>query len=161
MTAPPVVDLDRYARSVLAEAAARFPLSREPGLEWSGRMTTTAGLALYRPWTIRLSSRVLDDAAKVRSTLLHEYAHLLAVDRDGLGAANHGPSWRRAMRDLGQEPSVRHDYAVERRIARRRVVYRCAGCGAEIVRARRLARGRRWVHTPCGGALRLTRVEEC
>lgn len=129
-----------------------------PKVVWR-RYRVTAGIAYYRTCIIGLSSIVLKDAEAVRETLLHEYAHLLAVHRHGPAAANHGPAWQQAMRDLGVKPEVRHTYAVERNVARQRVTYVCVRCGAAIVRTRRLPKSRKYVHTDCGGSLRLHMVE--
>ena len=145
-----MLELDRLLRV--------HPLRRRPALIWKP-WPSTAGRADFLRWEILLSSRVLDTPERVLATLVHEYAHLLAFSRDPRNGRGHGEVWRAAMRELGAEPRVRHDYPVVRRVSRTRAIYRCAGCGTEIVRARRLARGRRWVHAACGGGLRLERVE--
>lgn len=128
-----------------------------PSLQWKA-YRVTAGMAYYRKGIIGLSPLVLKDEAAVLETLGHEYAHLLAVARHGTKAANHGPHWQRAMRDLGLEPKVRHTYQVERNAPRQKVTYRCLKCGASIDRARRLPSRRRYLHVPCGGDLRLESV---
>lgn len=92
-------------------------------------------------------------------TLLHEYAHLLAVARHGNKAGNHGPAWQKAMRDLGREPIVRHTYEVERNARRQQVIYKCTKCSKEFARGRKLPRGRKYLHAACGGPIRLVRVE--
>ena len=102
---------------------------------------------------------MLNAPERVVATLIHEYAHLLAFDRHGRHGTGHGPAWRAAMAELGATPTVRHDYPIVRNVPRQRAVYRCLGCGAEIVRARRLPQGRRWAHAACGGGLRLERIE--
>lgn len=119
----------------------------------------TAGMAYYRLRTIGLSSIVLRDAEAVRATLRHEYAHLLAFHRAGPAGAGHGEPWRKAMRDLGETPQVRHRYEVQRNEKRQRVTYECLRCGSAIVRSRRLPSRRRYVHANCGGDLRLRAVE--
>lgn len=155
---PPVApELRAVADAELARLAAAFPLGYPPVLQWKP-YRVTAGMAYYRKGVIGLSPLVLKDEAAVRETLGHEYAHLLAVARHGVKAANHGPQWQRAMRDLGLEPKVRHTYMVERNAPRQRVTYRCLGCGASIERARRLPRKRIYLHVPCGGHLRLESV---
>lgn len=146
--------LQDLAPTILDEAMALHPLPARPNLEWSGRLRTTAGLAVFPTQTIRLSRVVLDDAEKLRATLLHEYAHLLAVHREGPRGVGHGPAWRRAMLDLGESPRRCHDYPVERRPRPRPYGYRCQRCGAEMSRARPLDPRRRYVHTGCGGGLR-------
>lgn len=155
---PPVApELRAAAIQELAHLVATFPLGYPPVLHWKP-YRVTAGMAYYRKGAIGLSPYVLKDEAAVLETLRHEYAHLLAVARHGPKAANHGPHWQRAMRDLGLEPKVRHNFEVERNTPRQRVTYRCLGCGAAIERARRLPTRRKYVHARCGGDLRLESV---
>jgi SprT protein len=142
----------------LGQLCEQFPLGYEPEIVWRG-YRVTAGLAYYRKGVIGLSTRVLKDEKAVLDTLVHEYAHLLAVVRHGNRAAGHGPAWQRAMKDLGQEPKVRHSYEVERNVSRQSVTYVCVRCGLPIVRARRLPKRRKYVHANCGGALRLAKIE--
>jgi len=151
-------DLSNIAEAALSEAVARYPLSYVPKIVWKG-YRVTAGIAYYRTGIIGLSAFVLKTPEAVRETLLHEYAHLLAVHRHGRAAANHGPHWQKAMTDLGVEPTVRHTYQVERNVSRQRVTYVCVRCGTPIVRSRRLPKSRKYVHTDCGGSLRLHKVE--
>jgi predicted SprT family Zn-dependent metalloprotease len=146
-----------FADSLLADLCRRFPTGHSIRLEWR-LYRVTAGIAYYRTWTIGLSRGVLKDEAAVRDTLIHEYAHLLAVARHGPKAANHGPLWQAAMRELGAEPTVRHSYPVERNQRRQTVIYRCQACGKEFSRHRRLPKKGRWVHALCGGDLRLVAV---
>lgn len=151
-------NLARYADEILQEAVRRYPMGYIPTIRWK-RLRVSAGLAYYRRGEIGLSSLILDTPEKVRDTLLHEYAHLLAYYRHGQKAANHGVYWKQAMEDLGQEPKVRHTYACERNAARQRVIYRCQTCGAMIERTRRLPRRRKYVHSSCGGDIRLVAIE--
>ena len=142
----------------LKELTIQFPLGYQPQLVWKG-YRVTAGMAYFRKGVIGLSFNVLKDETHVLDTLVHEYAHLLAVARYGVKAAGHGEPWRQAMRDLGQEPKVRHNYPVERNIPRQRVTYLCVKCGRSIFRARRLPRRKRYIHVNCGGDLKLAKVE--
>jgi len=142
----------------LRELCAQFPLGYEPELIWKG-YRVTAGMAYYRHGIIGLSNRVLKDEYTAVETLVHEYAHLLAVARHGTRAAGHGEPWQRAMRELGQEPKVRHNYEVERNEKRQKVVYTCLRCGKSFERARRLPRRRKYVHANCGGSLKLAAVQ--
>jgi len=150
--------LQAAAKLRLDQLCEEFPLAYVPEVVWRG-YRVSAGLAYYRTGVIGLSTRVLKDEKAVIETLVHEYAHLLAVARHGARAAGHGPAWQRAMLDLGQQPKVRHNYEVERNTARQSVTYVCVRCGRSIVRSRRLSKRRRYVHANCGGALRLTKVE--
>lgn len=150
-------EMERLAQQILAEAMTRFPLRQLPRLRWKP-LRVSAGIAYYRKGEIGLSSILLDTPDRLRVTLLHEYAHLLAVERHGRRGANHGPYWKQAMDDLGLEPRVRHNYDVERNAARQSVVYRCRRCGSEIRRSRRLPRNRKYVHARCGGDLELKEI---
>src|SRR5438105_1140594 len=140
--------LRALADEILREAMERFPLSYVPVIRWKN-LRVSAGMAYYRVGTIGLSALILDTPEKLRLTLLHEYAHLLAYDRHGKKAANHGIYWKRAMLDLGLEPKVRHNYECARNSARQTVTYRCQKCGASIERSRRLPRNRRYIHVRC------------
>ncbi|AIE85572.1 SprT-like domain-containing protein [Fimbriimonas ginsengisoli] len=153
-----VTALREAAELALEEAVNLFPLPYVPILIWKG-YRVTAGMAYYRSGAIGLSTRVLQTPEAVRETLLHEYAHLLAVHRHGKKAANHGEFWRQAMRDLGQAPQVRHSYEVERNVPRQQVTYVCIKCGKPFVRARRLPKRQRYIHRNCGGDLRLQSIQ--
>ena len=145
------------ANALLEELCLRFPLGYRPTLLWRP-YRVTAGMAYYRARAIGLSIHVLQTEDAMRETLLHEYAHLLAVQRAGKKASGHGPVWCQAMRDLGLEPKVRHNYEVVRNVPRQKVTYQCVRCGAAILRSRRLPRRKKFVHASCGGDLRLTEV---
>jgi SprT protein len=137
----------------------RFPLGRRPELLWKG-LRVSAGIAYYRINRIGLSRHLLTDEDRLRSTLVHEYAHLLAFERHGQKSVGHGPLWKQAMHDLGAKPERTHCYEVERNTARQVVTYQCRKCGASILRNRRLPRRRKYVHANCGGGLRLVGVDE-
>src|SRR5262249_19505947 len=104
-------------------------------------------------------TRVLKDEASVRDTLIHEYAHLLAVHRYGKKGAGHGPEWQHAMREMGLEPKVRHNYHVERNQRHQSVTYRCGRGSKLFVGGRRFPGGARYLHLNCGGELRLLQVQ--
>jgi predicted SprT family Zn-dependent metalloprotease len=117
-------------------------------------------MAYYKKGEIALSSVVLVSQEQVQATLVHEYAHLLAVKRHGMRAGAHGAAWRQAMIDLGAEPKVRHNYEVLRNKPRQQVTYLCVKCGKEFDRTRRLPKRRKYVHASCGGALKLKAIVE-
>jgi predicted SprT family Zn-dependent metalloprotease len=127
-------------------------MKRKPTLEWRP-YRTTAGKAHFDRWAISLSIHVLDTPEKLDSTLKHEYAHLLAVDRHGMKAANHGIYWKAAMAELGEEAEVRHRYTVGRNQSRQVVVYRCKKCRTEFERKRKLPKRRKYLHRACGGSI--------
>ena len=149
--------LIQLANTILEEAVARYPLTYIPQIRWKN-LRVSAGMAYYRSGTIGLSAMILDTPEKLRLTLLHEYAHLLAYDRHGRKAANHGIYWKQAMLDLGLEPKVRHSYECARNQVRQIVSYRCQKCGCIIDRKRKLPRNRKYVHAQCGGGLKLFSV---
>lgn len=154
----PMSSLVTTADAILTELCAAHPLGYTPVLVWKN-LRVTAGVAYYTKGVIGLSKLLLTDEERLRRTLVHEYAHLLAVVRHGRKAAGHGPTWRQAMLDLGAEPAVTHNYAAKRNVRRQAVTYRCKKCGAAIVRARRLPRRKKFLHAECGGAISLESVD--
>jgi len=144
---------------MLDELMRTHPLKARPQLVWKS-LRVTAGVAYYRHNTIGLSKNLLVDEVRLRSTLIHEYAHLVAVERHGQKAAGHGPYWKRAMTELGVTPERTHCYEVQRNERRQQVTYVCVRCGAQILRSRRLPKRRKYVHAQCGGGLRLMSVEK-
>lgn len=151
-------NLEALAEIWLEELLNRFPLKNRPALVWRN-LRVSAGIADYRKCEIRLSRTLLTDAERLRSTLLHEFAHHLAYERAGRKGANHGPYWQQAMRDLGEKPEVYHRYEVERKPRFKPHVYRCQTCGLEFRRLRRIPRNRVYQHVKCGGFLRFDRTE--
>ena len=155
----PSPELAALAEAELDRLLSRYPLGYRPALEWRA-FRTTAGMAYFRRRAIGLGAAVLTTPERLVETLVHEYAHLLAHARHGAAGVGHGPAWRQAMADLGAEPRVHHAYEVVRNAPRRRVVYRCLGCGALIERRRRLPGRGIYVHARCGGGLRFEGVKE-
>jgi predicted SprT family Zn-dependent metalloprotease len=147
--------LEHSAGVLLADLVSRFPIGYCPALVWKN-LRVTAGSADYRNGIIALSKRLLVDEERLRVTLIHEYAHLLAVARHGRRAAGHGAPWKKAMADLGEVPRRTHDYPVDRNRPRQEVAYRCLKCGQVLLRKRRLPKRRTFVHSGCGGAIRFT-----
>jgi predicted SprT family Zn-dependent metalloprotease len=145
-------ELISAANAALEEAWNRFPMRTRPTLEWKS-YRVTAGMAYFNHWSIGLSYTVLNSVADVRETVLHEYAHLLSVDRHGRKGAGHGRHWQKAMIDLGLEPKVRHQMPVERNVARQKVIYRCKKCNTKFEKRRRFPKGRLYIHLNCGGVL--------
>lgn len=152
------MEMQARAEAILDELMLRHPLRARPVLVWKS-LRVTAGIAYYRNNTIGLSRQLLTDEDRLRSTLVHEYAHLLAVERGGQKAAGHGPVWKQTMLELGEKPERTHCYEVKRNSRRQQVIYVCVRCGAQIVRSRRLPRFRKYLHVQCGGGLRLKSVE--
>lgn len=138
---------------MLRELSTRHPLGYEPTLQWRA-YRTTAGMAFYAGGRIALSAHLLTDRERLVSTLLHEYAHLLAFVRHGAAGKGHGRPWREAMRELNAEPEARHRYDCRRNIARQTVRYRCNLCGKRFEKRRRYPKGQSYIHLNCGGVLR-------
>lgn len=105
-------------------------------VEWSNKLRTTAGLtrlkrrqmdftpgvAPLRVASIELSSKVLDDVERLRSTLLHEMVHAAAWIIDGVSKPAHGPCFRKwaaiAMRRVPSiEVTTTHDYQIQYKYA--------------------------------------------
>lgn len=145
-------ELEELAQRRLQDLVTAHPLGYNPSLEWR-RLRVTAGLADFRRGAVILSRVLITDPDRLESTLLHEYAHLLAFARHGRRGTGHGAAWRSAMVELGQTPQVTHRYPVERNVPRQAVAYRCAACGAEFVRRRKLSRKFIYRHVGCGGRL--------
>jgi SprT protein len=145
------------ANAELDRLCAAFPLGYRPTLEWRP-FRTTAGMAYFRRRAIGLGAAVLTTPERLRDTLVHEYAHLLAFKRSGPAGRGHSGPWRQAMVDLGAEPRVRHTYEVARNAPRQRVIYRCVRCGTCIERRRQLPKKSVYVHARCGGGLKLEAI---
>ncbi len=150
--------LELFAENLVEDLMRDHPVKRRPTLRWKA-LRVTAGIAYYRTYEIALSRKLLIDEQRLRDTLIHEYAHLLAYDRFGPKAANHGPEWRTAMRELGAKPERTHCYQVDRNKTRQRVTYECQRCGKHLFRTRRLPSKHRYFHVDCGGGLKLISVE--
>lgn len=146
------LDVQDVAERRLGELAITHPIGYTPELEWRS-LRVTAGLADFRRRAIILSSILITDSERLESTLLHEYAHLMAFARHGRRGGGHGAAWRTAMLELGRQPTVTHSYAVERNVPRQAVAYRCQACGAEFVRRRKLCSRFAYRHVGCGGRL--------
>lgn len=144
--------LKARAESLLDELMANHPIGPRPLIKWKA-MRVSAGLAYYQEWAIGLSTRLITDEHRLELTLKHEYAHLMAVARHGRKGAGHGPPWRQAMIELGEDPKVRHDYPVERNRPKSAVRYRCDRCSEEFERSRKLPQGRVYRHVGCGGVI--------
>jgi SprT protein len=148
-----------YAEKRLDELCESHPIGYRPKLIWK-RLRVTAGQAFFRTGVIGLSAVILVDETRLEETLLHEYAHLMAYVRKGRKGVGHGEPWKSAMRELGQEPKVRHKYEVQRNAPRQELTYGCLRCGATFTRRRRLPKRRKYVHAACGGDLVLREVAQ-
>lgn len=88
----------------------------------------------------------------VKDTFLHELAHLFSIN-----VSSHGSLWQNYCRRFGIEIRVSHGYKSFKTAHNRmpmKLVAHCVECQTDILRARRLARGRKW-KCRCGGRLLL------
>jgi predicted SprT family Zn-dependent metalloprotease len=110
---------------------------------WNQRMRSTAGRAFWPEGRIELNPRLLDFAPdEVRSTMLHELAHLLAYARAGRRRIKaHGAEWRQACRELGiPHESVTHSLPLPSREMAKKWRYTCPVCQESIERVRKMKR---------------------
>jgi predicted SprT family Zn-dependent metalloprotease len=155
--ANPSQELERAALTLIENLVARHPLGYKPRLIWRP-FRTTAGQADWSKGTISLGVGVIDCQEKLRDTVLHEYAHLLAVQRKGEEGRGHSPAWRQAMKDLGVPADVKHNYACRPNKRRQVVLYGCSKCHREFVRSRQLSPRKSFYHLGCGGRIELMRI---
>lgn len=140
----------------LSRCMGQAPMKHPPEIIWR-RLRSSAGLARFQRNEIILSSLILQSIESVESTLVHEYAHLLAFERHGKKAANHGPFWQECMVELGQEPKRCHRYETPAR-QHSIIKYRCKKCGFILERKRLFPKGRIYLHRQCEGRLELLEV---
>lgn len=152
-------ELRDLAEELLDALCTRFPMDYRPAIVWKP-LRVSAGMAYFRQKAIGLSSILLIDSERLERTMVHEYAHLLAVYRHGIHGKGHGPHWQQAMIDLGEKPEVYHRYEVQRNQRRQTVRYQCLKCGVGFDRARKLTSLNRYRHVNCGGKLKFVGVEE-
>lgn len=125
-----------YERYRQAYFDGQVPPVTEVQIEWSSRLTASAGLCKPQQRIIRLSTHYhRKHPDEVGMTLLHEMIHLLVP--------GHGPAFRQWMEEIGRRGGRVARYATERATPRAiRWVYTCR-CGQVYPRARRLPHGGR------------------
>lgn len=131
-----------------------LPPPQQVRIEWSNRLTSSAGICYPKRRTIRLSTHYhVSHPDDVESTLLHEMIHLIVP--------NHGPdfyAWIEAIRRQGGQVA-RYPKARATAAQPPRWRYHCQKCGEEWSRYRRLRNGGRdYMHKGCGGKLGETPV---
>jgi predicted SprT family Zn-dependent metalloprotease len=134
--------LEATAREILSPLGAE-ELGRIIHVEWNARLFSAAGRADSHRNLISLNPRLREhDAAEIDRTLRHQLAHLLAQFRAGRRRISpHGAEWRRACRDLGIADEARcHTLPFPVKKRERRFLYKCARCGEEFPRVRRIKR---------------------
>jgi SprT protein len=114
-------------------AVGRIDLAHRIKWEWNSRFTRRLGDASPHLMRIRLSIPLWDrvDDAKHRNTVVHETCHLLAPIIAGGRVQSHGATWKRLMRQCGQEPNRCHN-ADRTGLARTMPRVATATCGCMI-----------------------------
>ena len=119
-----VETLKEFDRLVFANA-----LFESINVEWSNKLRTTAGRAVLkqklcqgtgkvRMSTIELSSRIIDNEARLRSTLMHEMCHAAAWIVDNVNKPPHGQCFKKwakkAMANVRDITiTTTHDYEID------------------------------------------------
>ena len=106
-------------------------------------MRTTAGRAFWPEAKIELNPKLEELAPdEVKSTLLHELAHLVAYARAGRKRINaHGVEWRQACADLGiPRERATHSLPLPGRTMQKKWRYACPACGEGFDRVRKMKR---------------------
>ena len=119
-------------------------LPEDMTVSWNSRLRTTAGLTytskrvvggqVVRSARIELAAKVLTDAHRVRSTLLHEMCHAAAWLVDGVNKPPHGPVFKRWAAKASRAYShyavqTCHAYEIEYKHT-----WQCTECGSEFGR---------------------------
>ncbi len=127
-----------------------------PRVQFSNRMTSTAGLA-YTSYTkecrVKFSLFFMETVPQHEydPTIAHEVAHIWADKMLG-SDAKHGWSWKQVMRAIGQKPDVCHTYDSKPRKKRAKVRIYC-GCEGGTLMGRtqynRLLRGKNYTCRKC------------
>ena len=118
-------------------------LAERVSVQWSKRLTSTAGNATIDTGLIKLNPLVQEiSQEEVMRTLKHELAHLIAYERAGRRKIKaHGSEWQVACGELGIEGEERcHELPLPRRRHTPNHAYQCPGCGEVILRVRSLKR---------------------
>lgn len=118
-------------------------------VEWSNRLTSSAGICYPRKQVIRLSTHYHQNRPEeIENTLLHEMIHLIVP--------GHGPAFYHWLHKIRSQGGQVARYAKARATDHApRWRYTCRLCGRQIERYRRMANGGRYHrHRGCGGAFR-------
>ena len=143
---------------------------------WSNKLRTTAGVTRllqrtthhgsstrenhHRSAVIELSTKVLDDTQRLRSTLLHEMCHAAMWLVDQVSKPPHGACFKKwaalAQRRVPEYPAVTttHNYAITFKFA-----WACDNCGAVIKRHSRSIDVRRQACGSCSGGGNLVEIQ--
>lgn len=128
------------------QGVAVLPAAEHVRIEWSSRMTASAGLCYPARRLIRLSTHYhARHPDEIEATLLHEMIHLVVP--------GHGPEFYRWMERIRALGGRVERYCRERPLPKRGVrwTYTCRSCGRIYPYTRRLAHGgRRHYCRRCG-----------
>lgn len=132
----------QLAQGLAADGYA-VPALTQVRIEWSGRLTSSAGICYPKRRIIRLSPHYhVRFPAEIGPTLLHEMIHLIVP--------GHGPAFHRWLEYIRVQGGTVHRYAQER-AAPARWVYVCRRCERRYPRQRRLkGHGRHHCCRTCG-----------
>lgn len=123
-----------------------LPPIEQVTVEWSNRLTSSAGICYPRQRIIRLSTHYHQvHPTEIQSTLLHEMIHLIVP--------GHGPAFYQWLERIRLQGGHVTRYAVARATDHTpRWRYTCRLCGRQIKRYRRMSNGGRFHrHRDCGG----------
>ncbi len=105
---------------------------------YNPRLRTTAGRAMIEERRVELNTRLLtENPAELIPTLVHELAHLAALDRYGYGNVSpHGRHFITLMRSAGFSGEATHHLPVTHLKRRRRrylYLHRCSDCDCSFI----------------------------
>ncbi|HCX04033.1 MAG: SprT-like domain-containing protein [Tissierellales bacterium] len=131
-----------------------LPKSSEMTIEWSGRLTASAGICYRKPKNsiIRLSTHYHEDFPEdIENTLLHEMIHLKVK--------GHGPEFKKEINRIislgGKVNRFSKRRATEKRI---NWIYKCKICSKEYERNRKISKLSRYRCGICKGKLEEIKV---
>src|SRR6056297_3049978 len=133
----------KYFNSIL-------PKSSKIVLEWSGRLTASAGICYRKPKNsiIRLSTHYHEDfPEEIESTLLHEMIHLKIK--------GHGPKFKDEIKRINLLGGNVKRYS-KRRATKKKInwIYKCKGCSKEYQRTRKFSNINKYRCGICKGKLK-------
>lgn len=118
-------------------------LARKVTVIWNPRMRTTAGRAWWPSRQIEINPKLKEFSdTEVWRTLKHEFAHLLAYERNSRRQIDpHGIEWQNACCELGiAGENARHSLPLKSRRLKRKYAYACPCCLVIIKRVRPIRR---------------------
>ena len=123
-----------------AHYGLKFP---RPTIEFSNKLTSTAGKAYFQRNMIKLSVPllILNEAKFILDTPGHEAAHLISYQRFGRPGIGHGAKWKQVMNIIGQQAKRCHNFTVPKKT--NTVTARCSCTTHEIstIRANKIKSG--------------------